>query len=551
MIRSMEPNAPDITATCSTANSARHSLHELKQRVAQQKLQTFLALEALAVEQFGDTNEQGSAAAPAQTVTNPVEPLHPPPKAVPLLPRKKAPETQSSDQSSPACAQAPVRCPSTLIPVTEASPLTPTFRPLGPQKGRSRRTGPRPSVEPVTPTPFAANSESPIRKVRFSSVLNARSPSPAISPQRVTLAGSDSCYSDVPTDHAEKSLTSTNSVTELVVQTTTAVARDHRHSTIDAITCGGAVAASDETDFCAETVGSTKSQPIGLHSDDETEAPDALSTGHGPQLPQPIYQKTPNQTPPLNTAVRAKIRHKNVTIRQEMVRLNTQIEDLVQALESKTMLCQALEAELASVRAENDALRAMKNSPAIATNHVHAPSLVSSDSKFSALQTSSEFNNEQRRFTLQRTISPPDHSHHLDSLPDYWTQPQAKLIKVCDALGLDHCPTNRQETLHSNGKLEWYLPRHTTTVLAYPDGNVKVISTHPPKHTLIFANGDVQESFDQDHRLVYFYTDANVRHTQNGLDQTELWEYLDDGYAERWYPDGRKETVSLLHAANQ
>ncbi|KAJ1971634.1 hypothetical protein H4R34_005675, partial [Dimargaris verticillata] len=345
MTRLTERDAQGVIATCSAANSTRHGLHELKQRVAQQKLQTFLALEALATQQYGDTNEQDMAVASVQTMNSTIDPLHLPPKAVPSPPRKKVPAAHGSGRPSPVSALAPVRCPTTLIPATEASPLTPTFRPLGQQKGRSRRTGPRPSVGPVTPTPFATNPASPTRKVRFSSVLNARSPSPAMSPQRASLAGSDSGHSGVPTDHTPKGAASTHSVTELVVHTTTAVTRGHTHANSD-----DAVAASDETISEAETLDATASSLAGSLSQDEADAPDALPLGHGHRLLQPISHKAPDKAPPQNAAHRAKTRHENMTIRHEMVQLHTQIEDLILALESKTLLCQALEAELASVR---------------------------------------------------------------------------------------------------------------------------------------------------------------------------------------------------------
>ncbi|KAJ1927995.1 hypothetical protein IWQ60_002458 [Tieghemiomyces parasiticus] len=108
-----------------------------------------------------------------------------------------------------------------------------------------------------------------------------------------------------------------------------------------------------------------------------------------------------------------------------------------------------------------------------------------------------------------------------------------------------------KERLHPNGKLERELA-DGTLAQAYPDGNVKlVMATEPAKIVLVYANGDTQETYPTTGRMVYWYAKDRIRHVHVGNapeDEDErgceeLWEFVEAGYTEKRYKDGRKEVI--------
>ncbi|XP_062391493.1 centromere protein J isoform X2 [Sardina pilchardus] len=94
------------------------------------------------------------------------------------------------------------------------------------------------------------------------------------------------------------------------------------------------------------------------------------------------------------------------------------------------------------------------------------------------------------------------------------------------------------EITHPDGKVERVFT-DGSRLLVFPNGTQKLLSTDGSAKVTFF-NGDIKEVCP-DHRVVYFFADAQTTHT-TFPDGTELLQFP-NSQTEKLYPDGRKEIV--------
>ncbi|KAJ1988899.1 hypothetical protein H4R33_002271 [Dimargaris cristalligena] len=132
------------------------------------------------------------------------------------------------------------------------------------------------------------------------------------------------------------------------------------------------------------------------------------------------------------------------------------------------------------------------------------------------------------------------------SMPDHsqWEPQRQALTKALAQLqlSLDFV----KEKCHANGKLEREMG-DGSMVQAYPDGNVKLSLVCPPTIAIVFVNGDTSKTHRDMGWTEYMYAADQIRHTRGGKLDFEYWEYLQLGFCEKWFPDGRRERIEGLH----
>ncbi|XP_074044131.1 uncharacterized protein LOC141488184 isoform X2 [Macrotis lagotis] len=97
----------------------------------------------------------------------------------------------------------------------------------------------------------------------------------------------------------------------------------------------------------------------------------------------------------------------------------------------------------------------------------------------------------------------------------------------------------QKEIKHPDGKVEWKFSDGRKTI-TFPNGNKKEISADKKTTIVTFANGDMQK-FMPDHRVLYYYADAQTTHTTypDGLEVLQF----PNKQIEKHYPNGTKEIV--------
>ncbi|XP_076118995.1 uncharacterized protein cpap [Alosa pseudoharengus] len=106
------------------------------------------------------------------------------------------------------------------------------------------------------------------------------------------------------------------------------------------------------------------------------------------------------------------------------------------------------------------------------------------------------------------------------------------------APGVQLASQKEGEITHPDGKIERVF-KDGSRLLVFPNGTQKLLSTDGSAKVTFF-NGDIKEVCP-DHRVVYFFADAQTTHI-TFPDGTELLQFPND-QTEKLYPDGRKEIV--------
>ncbi|KAG5282794.1 hypothetical protein AALO_G00034660 [Alosa alosa] len=106
------------------------------------------------------------------------------------------------------------------------------------------------------------------------------------------------------------------------------------------------------------------------------------------------------------------------------------------------------------------------------------------------------------------------------------------------APGVQLASQQEGEITHPDGKIERVF-KDGSRLLVFPNGTQKLLSTDGSAKVTFF-NGDIKEVCP-DHRVVYFFADAQTTHI-TFPDGTELLQFPND-QTEKLYPDGRKEIV--------
>ncbi|KAJ1966995.1 hypothetical protein IWQ62_002123 [Dispira parvispora] len=273
-----------------------------------------------------------------------------------------------------------------------------------------------------------------------------------------------------------------------------------------------------------------------------------------PAAPVPVSQYRPALSSlPQHVEQRLQRRREVHQERQEIIELQTQVDQLKSLLQENTHQAQIAQRQLRQslteladqntelleslyeqrayvdlLVEENRRLKGQLVTQVSSVTSVSTPAIISTPGQ-------NQPDNSARTTHSPATITP---GHSVMTSPDHWQR--QRLDQVALMAGLDQSLRWTSEKLFNNGKYQriW---ADGSTLTAYPDNNVKWVSPDATSTTLYFSNGDIQATSTLTNKVVYTYAKDSLRHTTSDTMVYELWEYLNQpGVTEKWYPDGRR-----------
>ncbi|KAJ1657163.1 Transcription factor tcp10 [Dispira simplex] len=259
--------------------------------------------------------------------------------------------------------------------------------------------------------------------------------------------------------------------------------------------------------------------------------------------------------PPQHVEQRLQRRREVYHERQEILELQTQVDQLKSLLQMKTHQAQTAQQQLRRSLTEladqnTELLETLYEQRAYVDLLVEEnrslkgqlATRVSSVTSASAPAVVSDTGQSEPGDPTSITHSPTTttNCHPIMTNSDHWQRQRQLLDRVAHTAGLNQSLPWTSEKPFNNGKYQriW---ANGSTLTAYPDNNVKWVSPDATSTLLYFNNGDTQVTYTLTNKVVYTYAKDALRHTTSDAMVYELWEYLNlPGVTEKWYPDGRR-----------